>query len=455
MLARTPTSKPRFVPGGQRGRQASGPVSAARLVPFDYAARFELEGTPGNVETDVINVQPDAVFVATAISYGFEADRSRSLALHGRATRVVPAALRLGHVPTLALVEGFRVDPRSENMFFHGGGQPPRGARVDRPLSPEVLTRALADKLLERFVPDRELAFLFSMIDSSSGRELQDEPTHSLASLGRSDGHRPFRPLAPPVSFLPRSTLRLQVVERTADVAGTLHVVLSGYQLLVGREPPGPGLRASQAPAGVAGGAGGRTVPFDYVARLSLTGRPGNTVDGEVTVDADGSFVATAIGYGLDPAAVRAAPRIDPAQSSVNLKKVALSQFSSEALCQGLRVRPSHVRFLFSGASLVTSLPRDVALEGFEVMNRPEDVSFRYGFLDTASGRSWQNQPIHNIAGLGIADGMRPFKRLARPISFGPRTTFRVTVEEGSGRGELYFALHGFKVLEGARGGRS
>ena len=49
----------------------------AAIIPFDYAARFELTGEPGRVVEDVISVSPEGVFVAVAIGYGFDEDRAR------------------------------------------------------------------------------------------------------------------------------------------------------------------------------------------------------------------------------------------------------------------------------------------------------------------------------------------------------------------------------------------
>ena len=41
---------------------------------------------------------------------------------------------------------------------------------------------------------------------------------------------RPFRMLAQPLTFQPRSTVRLQIVERSEGVQGTLFIVLYGYK---------------------------------------------------------------------------------------------------------------------------------------------------------------------------------------------------------------------------------
>ncbi len=89
-------------------------------------------------------------------------------------------------------------------------------------------------------------------------------------------------------------------------------------------------------------------------------------------------------------------------------------------------------------------------------------IDFKYSIVDSGSGRELQNQPIHNIAGLGEATGERPFRPLSKPMLFMPRSTVRIEVEEISvGRmygyedevtkqrvgAELFIVLHGYKVL--------
>ena len=86
--------------------------------------------------------------------------------------------------------------------------------------------------LLQRIKASEEISFLFSLVDSATGREFQDQAAHNLASLGKSNGERPFRLLAQPFHFAPRSTLRVQITERTEGVRGTLFIVLYGYKIL-------------------------------------------------------------------------------------------------------------------------------------------------------------------------------------------------------------------------------
>jgi hypothetical protein len=79
-------------------------------------------------------------------------------------------------------------------------------------------------------------------------------------------------------------------------------------------------------------------------------------------------------------------------------------------------------------------------------------IDFRYSITDSGTGRELQNLAIHKIAGLGKADGDRPFRPLAKPMLFLPRSTIRIEVEEISEAptvigAELYIVLHGYKIL--------
>src|SRR5688572_10258210 len=145
-------------PPTMQQRRAFGPglrripaVSDENVVPYDYGATFEIAGTPGAIRQDVINISPDAIFVAVAIGYGFDEDRSRPLSLDvrnritvpGRAVRrpevptnlavalpanagfgipalVEPGDLTLGEIPPHALISGFRVNPRLGSLVFAG-----------------------------------------------------------------------------------------------------------------------------------------------------------------------------------------------------------------------------------------------------------------------------------------------------------------------------------------------
>ena len=189
---------------------ASPRPSMDPVIAFDSAATFRLEGKPGRIVEDVINVSPEGVFVAVAIGYGFEEERGRPLVfdLPGAPAAVVPGDLTLDSIPVSALLEGFRVNPRFEHLIFETPGAnreiDRRAVRErifsDKPVPANLLTDARHPTLFERVKTPGEISFFFSIIDSSTGRELQDEPTHNLASLGKSNGERPFRLLAQPIT---------------------------------------------------------------------------------------------------------------------------------------------------------------------------------------------------------------------------------------------------------------
>jgi len=448
----------RVVPGPARAAPPPG-APPALIVPFDYAASFELSGVPGNVVEGVINISVEGIFVAVAIGYGFEEERGRPITVSPGADLVAPGDITLSQVPADALISGFRVDPHFETVVFQSSATNGQNGR----LSTQPLPAAFVSQLFQSVKPPADISFLFSMVDTSSGRELQDEPTNNLASLGISNGERPFRLLARPLSFLPRSTIRLQVIEQSQDVQGTLFIVLYGYKILGAAGCSESMWRAlldsHTTEAEGFRGISERVIPFDYVTKFDISGRPGNVVEDEVTVNVEGGFVTTSLGYGLavgDQGVQLQGAALSRSAASVNLSQQKLSAFPADALRQGFRIRPDLIRFAFRDTGVLSdSLPLALAPRIFETLNRPEDVSFRYTIFDSGTGRELQNLPINNIAGLGIANGKRPFKHLARPMVFQPRSTIRVTVEERFGRGTLFIVFQGFKVLgAGLAGGR-
>jgi hypothetical protein len=494
----------RMMPRPRRTVAAPAPDKVGDIIPYDYGATFDITGRPGNVVQDVINISAEGTFVAVAIGYGFEEDRGRALQLSSSISQqgaelpsgsVLPGDITLGELPADALITGFCINPRFEPHLFGTGGFDQNGSRAtrserrfsDQPLPAGFLA---AESVFQRIMSRSEISFLLSILDSGSGRELQDEPTHNLASLGKSDGERPFRLLAQPITFNPRSTIRLQIIERSQGVRGKLFIVFYGYKLLGNSACPEPVGRSLSGPAAcpieTIGSPSARVIPFDYVARLELTGRRQNVVETETTINAEGGFVASSVGYGLlveetevpiqwarSTEVRNTSPRPAPAATfsgqiqqlaqrrqdwlrdpvanplpSMNLADLPLRLLPTSALTDGIRIKPDHVRIAFEdNGSLASNLPVTWLDEIFERLNTPEDVSFRYSIYDSGRGRDLQNQPLHNVAGLGIANGNRPFKKLARSMLFLPRSTIRVRIEEVFGRGMLFIVFHGFKFL--------
>jgi len=134
-----------------------------------------------------------------------------------------------------------------------------------------------------------------------------------------------------------------------------------------------------------------KEIPYDYVARFVLTGTPSTRLQDVINISIEGAFVAVSIGYSV------ILPKKDQNTGSI----------------------PS--------------------------------IDFKYSIIDSGSGRELQNRPIHNIAGLGDATGRRPFRPLAKPMLFMPRSTIRIEVEEITNDitkdAELFIVFHGYKML--------
>ena len=185
--------------GMPRPAADGGPVSAAtpttKEIPYDYVARFKLQGAAGNRVQDVINISTDGVFVAVAIAYSF-----------------IPAALEIRQPPPIILgadsVDGLIAQLTEKDQL--------------------TLSQSL-------FVRLCGINFKYSIVDSGSGRELQNQPIHNIAGLGEANGERPFRPLAKPMMFMPRSTIRIEIEEISVGSVysgADLFFVLHGYKIL-------------------------------------------------------------------------------------------------------------------------------------------------------------------------------------------------------------------------------
>jgi hypothetical protein len=430
---------------------------AAPVIPYEYVADFTLRGEVGNLLQDVINVSVEGVFVATSIGYGLAEDRAENVPLINPPEKL--ETLTLANLPPDVLIDGFRVNPDLRAAVLRNGGLNP-GLTLNDDL-----------KLIQRLKPVENFNFLLSLVDTGTGRELQNKPVNSLATLGGADGRRPFKMLPQPMVFLPRSTIRLQVEERTQGVTGRLFITLQGYKVLglagaaeeetrrLSEFEPMKNIPVYDHETGNYRTLGEaieddtpttRVVPFDYVSTLDLIGRPGNIVEDEVPINLDGGYIATAVGYSLDAGSTSIEivnPLTNP-DGSVPLGSITLTTIRPvEALFDGIRIHPLRTRFAFDSAGQLATVSADLLKRLFQSANRPEEVRFLYSILDTGTGRELQSQRVFNVASLGIANGDRPFKILHKPMNFLPRSTIRVQVEEVFGRGRLFLVFQGYKIL--------
>jgi hypothetical protein len=224
-----------------------------------------------------------------------------------------------------------------------------------------------------------------------------------------------------------------------------------------------------------------RRIPFDHTFRITLAGEPQRVHRTTVTVSVEASFTAVSIGYGVVPevSPVVLGPRRPApggtgpiaARPRISIRDITLGELMDEAqrllagapdvprdvpvletvLLNGIKLNPA-----FAGLGLLNdgnaSLDDNSLQSLFQVVSAPgRDVQFLYALSDEGSGREFQSAPLLNTAGLGAADGKRPFRYFARPITFAPRATIRMEVTELSDfRGALHVSLHGYKILGGA-----
>lgn len=198
---------------------AAAPLDTAlpsvKEIPFDYVATFDFKGQDGERHQDVINVSVEGAFVAVAVGYGLQPPRTR-----GR----TPAARSNGGGTSGGGGSLTEANAPAASAGPNGGGAV--GADAANGLT-ELL----------QCVHGRTCGvhFLYSIVDSGSGRELQNQQIYNVAGLGEAFGERPFRPFARPMLFMPRSTIRIEVEEIVTDPAYAgwrLYIVLHGYKML-------------------------------------------------------------------------------------------------------------------------------------------------------------------------------------------------------------------------------
>jgi hypothetical protein len=227
-------------------RNGAPPAVAVKEIPYDYVATFALQGKRGNRVQDVINISTDGAFVAVSVGYSFIPELTKHLSIEldnsppGPAielvalTRDITWKLKTGGKlldppPTL---DGIEVDFLSAKHIDEQSQEDPKPTILPLPQDRLVDPVALLQSLL---IKTCGIDFKYSIIDSGSGRELQNQPIHNIAGLGKADGERPFRPLAKPMLFMPRSTIRIEIEEVSEGLLykdSLLYIVLHGYKML-------------------------------------------------------------------------------------------------------------------------------------------------------------------------------------------------------------------------------
>lgn len=257
----------------QAGLGEADDLMSRRTIPFDYAFRYDLVGEPGNTLNKTVTVSIEAAFVAVSIGYGVvpkvtpitfgpKLPFTPPTPLPGRpspvmlsawasfATGLPPQLPTLRDIPLGVLLDSLDPKlPETSRLLKRETG--PEAVFMNGiKLNPEFAERALAEagnvpldvgELENLFqvvgAPPEQIQFMYAIFDEGSGREFQSEPILNIAGLGISNGDRPFRYFAQPITFAPQTTIRMQVTE-VSDFEGELHVALHGYKALGGAGTP-------------------------------------------------------------------------------------------------------------------------------------------------------------------------------------------------------------------------
>lgn len=236
----------------------AGEVSA-RAVPFDYSFQFKLDGERQRVHRSTVIVSVEASFTAVSIGYGVIPEVT-PIIFGPPPPAPVPSPGPIGLLPTRRttireiklgdLLDGLQIrladlpDVRKDVPAIEAALL--NGIRLNATLAGlgllndgnALLDADTAQKLFQVVsAPSQDVQFLYALFDEGSGREFQSQPLLNIAGLGASDGKRPFRYFARPITFAPRATIRMDITELT-DFSGDLHVSLHGYKLLGGAGTP-------------------------------------------------------------------------------------------------------------------------------------------------------------------------------------------------------------------------
>jgi hypothetical protein len=413
--------------------QARQPLPArAKTIPFDYVFQFPLRGEPNNRVQDVVDISMEGVFVALSIGYSLVLDEQRL-------SRTFPPVISQRTIPqNPVLVPLF--DANDTLTHFLVAGMPESEvALLELSSSPTPLIRTSG-----RVEPNGTVEVNVQNLNLSPSTVRVWDRTNNLLS-------QVFEVRTTPQIFVAgagpmTSVIGPDPITRRLPSAGD--TIFSIY----GSLPQAPNVEVFLLP----GTSFSPQTPFSALTPgqpFQRESRFGHEVNrAEVTLTSPnrlthGDVLLVKTVGPPDRFNMLTIPR--PRLSTVPLGVLAAGLESIGAdLTGGFRLNPN-----FAGLA-TADLPLDQLAPG--TLNRAfetgcvaaEEVSFRYSIDAVGTGRELQNKEIHNIAGLGIANGDRPFRPFAKPMMFEPRSSIRIQITEISGPpGTLFIVLQGYKML--------
>ena len=408
---------------------------SAKTIPFDYVFEFKLQGKPAsNVQTvvtaqDVVEISMQGVFVGVSMGYSFVLDERKTPRAFGPAIDQATIPTNPVFIPLFPLITGPLATTSSDLQGAIIAGTP--GAEV-------VMVDATGQPLLppQKIGADGTTTVTFPPAFSVGVVRVWDRTNNLLSEPVEVVGVTPTPVIGPLNNKLPSAG------DKTVTVYGGAGDTVQLFFL----EPASSRIQIDGTPTldhPVTIG-NGTTGSATVALKVSGADRPlsaGDVLLVQLVTPASG----TAPGIGSSTFIV---PRpLTPSTLTLGSIAAGLESINVDPT-SGFRLSSRFANFF--AADLPLNQITDPAIIGsaFEPACGPEDVSFLYSIDIVSTGRELQNKPIHNIAGLGIANGDRPFRPLARPIAFEPRSVIRIQIEELSTLpGTLYIVLQGYKIL--------
>jgi hypothetical protein len=416
-------------PAAERPRDLS--PKPAKTIPFDYVFEFKLEGRRGNRVQDVVEISIEGHFVATSIGYSLvpnEQERPRFV------TPVVDSA-------------SFPQNPVGVPLFSEGTNEetPPvfKAIRVAGAPGTEIAVLHLT-KVLPVFLgnntkytigADGTVDVHFENEDPSGIIRVWDKTNNRLSELlWRAGGMTLTTPAIGPDP----ETNRL-------PAAGDSQVFVYGSP---GRNVELFLMEGATTPIEKVESADNASIILAKEAIDTLvTGRTAVPITKKPLAPGDVLMVQDKASDVLIPVSMYTVPRPRLSTLTLGALTAGLETIGMD-LTDGLRLDRNSANLALADPPLDRISPEDLNKIFESGCSSPEDVSFLYSIDVVSTGRELQNRPIHNIAGLGIANGDRPFRPFAKPIVFQPRSSTRIQIEERSGPpGTLYIVLQGYKML--------
>jgi hypothetical protein len=432
-----------------RGEARLRSAPPAKTIPFDYAFQFALQGRRGNKVQDVVEISTEGVFVALSVGYSVMLDEQRTArtfqpVIDQRTTLNSPVFVPLftdlggGSFPTETLV-GFVLigSPGTEMAILQLDADTPSVIKPTDRIGADgtiiVDLRGILpppDNVLRVWDKTHNLlSELFAVADPPTPVIGPNPTNKKVPAAGDTIVHVYGRPEDTVEVFLLENSTGTALQMTDVDPPHTKKITLKETQLVDRRT----GSKAVE-----------HKVPGPDGKPVNKPLSPGDVLLVRLASSDGGGDIAAATRL---PSSMFAIPR--PSLSTLTLAALASGLAQSGAdLTRGFRLNPDAITFATADLPLdqLSNRTRERIFETGSVA--AEEVSFLYSLDMGNTGREYQNKPIHNIAGLGIANGDRPMRPFAKPMVFEPRSFIRLQIEEISGpAGTLFVVLQGYKIL--------